>query len=153
MKPKNKTMGINEYDITDTEFWTNFTEYSTDNLQQSISDKTNMEDIVKALKIFFFSLPLFILYFYDSFINALYTEPTIMFAMGLVIVSVAVSTFFAWESTSKESWDDISIHSLILEKIVINIFSSKTVSGPIKEKGEIMHPSPTIDGFDTFDNG
>ena len=84
MKPKNKTMGINEYDITDTEFWTNFTEYSTDNLQQSISDKTNLEDIIKTLKIFFFSLPLFILYFYDSFINALYTEPTVMFAMGRV---------------------------------------------------------------------
>ena len=55
MKPKNKTMGINEYDVTDTEFWTNFTEYSTDSLQQSISDKTNLEDIIKTLKIFFFS--------------------------------------------------------------------------------------------------
>ena len=129
MKSKNKITGMNEYDMTDTEFWTNFTEYSTDNLQQSISDKTNLEDIIKALKIFFFSLPLFILYFYDSFINALYTEPTIMFAMGLVIVSVAVSTFFAWESTSDESWDDISIHSLILEKIVIN-----THEDPINSK-------------------
>ena len=129
MKPKNKTMGINEYDITDTEFWTNFTEYSTDNLQQSISDKTNLEDIIKTLKIFFFSLPLFILYFYDSFINALYTEPTIMFAMGLVIVYVAVSTFFAWKSTSEESWDDLNIHSFILEKIAIN-----THEDPINSK-------------------